>query len=168
MRRAVLSIVVICSASLGTAAQAPPRAVSGDEHNRFAGLQLQLGELGKQLLQDAKDVSEMSRPFVRDCELRDAIAEISEQASDASSVMSSAFDMLEIYSTISTAKDRIAAGKVLSKHMAEAKRSLDSPIKLINLELSTPSLPNGAAVTGTRIKDNIRSAMDVFDKIKPE
>src|SRR6266511_3828977 len=109
--------VVICSASFGMAAQAPSFAVSGDEQLRFTGLQVQLAALSKQLVQDAKDVSQMSRPFVSDCELRDAIGEISEQASDASSVLSGAFDMLEIYSTISTPKDRMAAGKVLSKHI---------------------------------------------------
>jgi hypothetical protein len=178
VKRILVFAIVVCFANIGRA-QAPSATwkppsyatpVTDDQLQPHvdATLQLQLATLSTRLVQNARDMSEMAGPFSRDCEMRATLMEISDQASVASSYLSAAFDMLEMYSLISTSNDRVAAGKVLTKHVAEAKRSLETPIKLVNLELSTPSLPAGVAVTATRIKDDIRSAIELLDEVKPQ
>jgi hypothetical protein len=163
VKRVLVFAIVVCFASVGMA-QAPSVTASGYEQLQ---LLLRLDVLGKQLVQDGRDMNEMAGPFTRDCELFHELMNLSEQADVASSHALAVEDMLEMYSLISTPKDTMAAGKVLTKHIDNSKQALESAIKSVNLSLSTSSMPAGVAVTGTRLRDDIRSEIELFDKLKP-
>jgi hypothetical protein len=169
VKRILVVAIVVSFANIGTA-QAPSATWKPPSYATLViddelQLRLQLAVLGKQLGQDGQDIRDMARPFTRDCELYYRLMNVSEQADVAESQEVAMSDMLEMYSLISTPKERSSVGKVLTKHIANSKRALESAIYLVNLSLGTPSMPTGAAVTGTRIRDDTRSEIELFDKV---
>lgn len=159
----VISALLVGFGNLGVA-QAPSSADLRDL--QLARAAVELATLAKEGAQDARSLAEMARPFMGSCELFHTVMEISEQASDASSLTSSTLDLLNMYLAISTTQERAAAGIVLSNHIAESRQSLESAIKIVNLSMGPPSLPTGAAVLGVRVNDHIRSVIELFDKLR--
>lgn len=159
----VISVLLVAFGNLGVA-QAPSSADLRDL--QMARAAVELATLAKEGAQDARSVAEIARPSMGSCELYHTVMEISEQASDASSLTSSTLDLLNMYLTISTTQDRAAAGILLSNHIAESRQALESAIKIVNLSMSTPGLPIGVAVLSVRINDRIRSVIELLDKLR--
>jgi len=154
-RRLILAVVlVLCGAAPGFAQALSPKDGAS-----------QLQSLWTAINRDAADLTSMSIGLSRDCASQSAYHSIISNADLAVAYISGTQDMLDLYSVISSEKDRaIAAPRVVS-NIARTRQQLEIAVKGIGGLFGFSDLPAAAATLVTRMKDNVRSAMSVLDRV---
>jgi hypothetical protein len=168
MRHVLLAaaVLVTCCHISAQSDQAPsPSAL--DERRRLLRVMTTLVEVGRRLPQHSQDIIDMARPLTGTCEPYHVLMDVTAQGNEADATISGVFGLLDMYMSLSMSTDQTAAAKVLTRRGAEAKDSLQHQVKGLNTLLSSPSMPPGAAVTTTQIRDDVRMAVEALDQLKP-
>jgi hypothetical protein len=150
---AVLVIVLV----FGGFAQA--QSLSVDEG------QDQLHLISKSLAQDWKDLVALSTSRAGDCVVYGLLNDLLTSANSSADTIDSAKVMFRMYLLVSNTTDRARIRAILEPQVAFFNSNLSFDIQNLNLALAQSQVPAGAAVLGTRVRDNIRAASDVLQRV---
>ena len=118
----------------------------------------------KQLMSDARDLNAIAHGL-SDCMLFRNVTEMETDAGSSAQAIGATQDVFRMYSLLSPSTHRVGR-RVLADNMLALVTLLDLNVKLINSTIGLSLVPDGAAVLGTRVKDEIRAALEILERMQ--